>query len=788
MDLTTLQPVHSPNSPADQQLSLSESASSVRSSFNSGRTMPGSAKAIGQRSCTVERLNNADRSDSDRCDFSPDHYAADRLPAVHQQTPEPQDSDGPWQVVTRRHRSRRKQQQSPVVSDRRVKTHGASARQLPDSSSAGYKVGGQQQGLQVNSNDPVSPLSRFSYWPICRNCFARLGALDWRSFHACQMRFQWCLNITEDDFLRIQHMISRGAHASWGADDVVFLAGPFKVLLSHCELSADAVFLSLFFECTVSGFVSLLGERFVSALSGVSRKHQRLFFVIAQLLASICREECWQERLGWQKLSMRDRCHLFSSMAFLFKQSHEKSLIQNLNQQVSGAWLEKHYYATLQRISCDTVRRDPQSDLRDLKASVRAVFSWLEAQIFSVGKPQERSGLIVRYADICDALVVGVDSLATPPRALLFSLWQAVAKWSVRFRMYLSQYLGFDRTISLLDKLLKKIDRWSGLDPLAFELRLCLLESMLTKCEELKCRRNSVLFSQAWYEYEKKLELLLAECHRFMADYQPPFAIEDESNYAQIKEDARLNLKLRESVFYRLDCEIRRSTRQCILENLHICRRAFEYGWSLNRTHRAVGAIELTKWYFLAGEHDTGVSHLMDIHCEHARLSWKKAILLARHGEFRGAVDELRRTKALATDSDKVDQHKRDRIDGQIAMTLLHWYEAEADTDHLISAYLLSVDLLGHCDVQDREAYEGSLVHIVNAMKQSGLRFEDYAGPTSVLGYLLKDGCSIKSWHHFSDLLYIRHKMRLTSVDSVNKLADEVGVNHRLYIGIGKRA
>ena len=650
-------------------------------------------------------------------------------------------------------------------------------------------MGGQQQRRQVSSNGPVSLLSRGSYWPLYRASFARLGALDWASFHACQVKFQWCLNITEDDFLRIQHMLTRGAHASWRADNVVFLAGPFKVLLSHCELLADAVLLSLFFEYTVSGFVSLLGERFVSALSGVNRKHERLFFAIAELLASICREdECWQDRLGWQKLAMRDRCHLFSSMTFLFKQSNEKNLIRNLQQQVSGSWLEKHCYATLHRISCDAVRRDPESDLRDLKANVRAVFSWLEAQIFSVGKPQERSDLIVRYANVCDALVVGMESLAPPPSALLFSLWQAVAKWSVRFRMHLSQYLGFDRTISLLDKLLKKIDRWPGLDPLAFELRLCLLEAVLTKCEELTYKRNTVLFSRVWYEYEKKLELRLAECHRFMADYQPPFAADDDSNYARLKEEARLNLKLKESVFSRLNCEVCRMTRQCIQENLQEYRRAFKDGWALNRTHREVGAIELAKWYFLAGEHDAGVSHLMDIHCEHARLSWKKATLLARHGEFRAAVDELRRTKTLATDTDKVDQYKRDRIDGQIAMTLLHWYEAEADTDHLTSAYRLCIDLLGRCDVREREVYEGGLVHIVNVMKQSGLRFEDYAGPTSVLSYLVKDGCSIKSWHHFSDLLYIRHKMRLTSVDSVNKLADEVGGNHRLYLGIGKKS
>ena len=648
-------------------------------------------------------------------------------------------------------------------------------------------MGGQQQRLQVYSNGPVSLLSRCSYWPLYRDSFARLGALDWPSFHACQVKFQWCLNITEDDFLRIQHVINRGAHASWGADDVVFLAGPFKVFLSHCELLADAVLLSLFFEHTVAGFVSLLGERFVSALSGVNRKYERLFFAIAELLAIICREdECWQDRLGWQKLTMRDRCHLFTSMVFLFKQSNEKNLIRNFHQQVSGSWLEKHYYATLRGESCDAVRRNPESDLRDLRASVRAVFSWLEVQIFFVGKPQERSDLIVRYANICDALVVGIDSFASSPGALLFCLWQAVAKWSVRFRMYLSHNLGFDRTISLLDKLLKKIDRWPDLDPLAFELRLCLLESILAKCEELMNKRNVVPCSQAWYEHKKKLELLLAECNCFMADYRPPFNTDNESDYARLKEDARLNLKLRESVFYRLDCEICRETRQRIQDNLQECRRAFKDEWGLNRTHREVGAIELAKWYFLAGEHDAGVSLLMDVHCQHARLSWKKAALLTRHGEFRAAVDELRHTKGLMTDSDGVDKHKRDRIDDQIAMTLLHWYEADADTDHLISAYRLCVDLLGRCDLQEREVYEGGLTHIVNAMKHSGLSFVDYARESSLLGYLAKDGCSIKSWQHLGDLLLIRRKAGLTNIDTVNKVASGIDRKYRFDLCLDK--
>lgn len=127
----------------------------------------------------------------------------------------------------------------------------------------------------------------------------------------------------------------------------------------------------------------------------------------------------------------------------------------------------------------------------------------------------------------------------------------------------------------------------------------------------------------------------------------------------------------------------------------------------MSPAQREVGAIELAQWYFLAGEHDAGVSSLMDTRCHHARLSWKKAALLANHGEFRAAVGELHRIRMLMTDPDGFDQRKRDRVDDQIAMTQLQWYQSGAGTDHLISAYRLCVDLIGRGDVRDRDVYEG---------------------------------------------------------------------------------
>ena len=137
---------------------------------------------------------------------------------------------------------------------------------------------------------------------------------------------------------------------------------------------------------------------------------------------------------------------------------------------------------------------------------------------------------------------------------------------------------------------------------------------------------------------------------------------------------------------------------------------------------------------------------------------------------------------------DPADLGKRNKIDSRLAMAQFLWFEAENNIDHLISAYRLTVDLLGRCSIKNRRCFEGGLVHIVNAMKNSGLRFEDYARQTSVLGYLVKDGCGIRSWHHFSNLLYIRHKMDLTDADAVNKLADEIGDNPHFFIGADKKA
>ena len=790
MDLASLQPGHSLDVRPDQRSFSGGSPFGVASTFAPGQPVSGvPGKAIGQRWCKVDRLGDTGCAGSD----------SENIDATNgQPEPETDDDGGSWQVVTRR-RWRSKRDKPETVDgrcgDARAKNSAceksASAGQLPETSSADSGVTRQNQRLQLCRNDAISLSSLTScwYWPLCINSFARLSKVDWTPFHAVMERVDLHLQtrIKRDDFLHFHHMMTEGPQAIRRVSDAVFLVGPFKVLMFEDAWSFDALLLSLVFERIVPGFLPMLGDRLVFSLIGVNRRHNELYRAVTELLIRICQEdEDWLNRLGWQKLSLRNRCSLFSFIAFLFKQSNERDLIQNLHQQVSGSWLEKHFYATVQRISCDTGHKDPRGDLLDLRASVRAVFSWLEAQIFFVGKPQERPGLMVRYGNICDALLEVMNSLAPPPCDLLHSLWRSVAQWSVRFRMHLSHHLGFDRTISLLEKLLKQIDRWPDLEPLAFELRMSLLGSVLTKCEELMYKRNSVLSSRAWREYVKKLELLLAECNRFMADYKPPFAADAQSDYARLREEARLHLKLKESVFYRLDCEICRSTRQCIQENLQECRSVFKYGWNLNQTYREVGTIELAKWYFLAGEYDAGVSTLTSACFKYAKLSVKKADILAHHGMYHAAIAELHHTKTLLIESGENDQRKQDNVDNRIAMTQLLCYQAGDGTDHLVNAYRLSVDLLGRCDVRDRKDFEGVLSHIVNTMKRSGLRFEDFAGQTSVLGYLVKEGSRIKSWYHFANLLYVRHKLGVTSADSVNKMTDEMGMKHGCFIELEK--
>ena len=781
MDLASLPPSRSPGLCTDQQLSSTGPLSHVCSASALGQSASAlPCKAIGQRWCEVDRIS-VDSVD-----------VLDRPATVRQHVPEPQtsDDDSPWQVVTRRRSGSKRQlalvdsSGAGVKNDARAK--GVSLGQLPENRSAGNEVSGQHQLRQAA--DPVSLmfLTSCSYWPLCIRSFARLSEVDWLSFHDRLTRFNQHqeLRVSSDAFQRFHHMMTEGPKAIRGADDTAFLVGPFKVLLSGDDLMLDTLVLSLMIECIVPGFLSTLGERFASALcGGVGRKPSEMLWALTELLTQICqRDECWLDSMGWKELSTRDRCNLFSGVALLLNKGRKTDLTRRLLRQVNRSWLEKRFNIALQRLSYDTGHRDPEHSLRSLKSILRAIYFWLEGRFFLIAEARERTQLIVCFAVITEKLIEAMGRLDPQPSMLLYNVWLAAAQWSFYFRRYMPDLLGYDRTIILFDDLLQKLHGWSQLEGMAFELRLTLLGVVLMKCEDSLHKRNSALLQNVWSQYEDMLKSNLARCNEFMGGYEPAFATDNQLMRDKQKLNAQLDLLLRESAFDRLECAIDKADRQRIQQYLHKYH-VISDRWCALGSHREIGAIELAKWYFLAGENETGVKTLMDLRCNSGGLSLKKAILLAHHNIFQAAVDEFLRSKALMADR---DQHKRDQVDDQIAMTKLHWYQAEKDIEHLISAYRLSVDLLGRCDSRDRLRFEGGLVHIVNAMRKSGMRFEDYAGPTSALGYLVKDGCSIKSWCHFSDLLYIRHKMKLTSVDSVNKLADEVGEKNRLCLGAGK--
>ena len=617
----------------------------------------------------------------------------------------------------------------------------------------------------------------------------QLGGMNWAAFHTLMMNSHEHspTSFSELDFLRFHRLMKAGPQIVRQAEDLSFLAGPFKVLLLSRELSLATTLLSLLFERASPGFVKLLGDRFVSGLSGVDRKHGKLFTAVTEILVQICQADPhWLDRLGWQKLGTRHQCSLFSTSSFLLKESNQIQLVRNLHQRVSGLWLRDCHYAVVQKVSREHLSGDSVAWVRDLKASVRALSCWLEVRFFITGEVGERYRLVASYADMVESVIGVMDRLDPPPSRSLLGLWQAIAHWSFYFRNHLREYLGFDKAITLLNGMLRHIHRWPDLESLAFELRMSLLGTVLIKCESLLLRRNSVSFFKAWHQYRSMLQPLFTRCGEYMKNYQPPFAIDDQSVCAQHKEDARVFLLLREFNYHRLDCKSRKVDHEFIQKKLQLCREAYDTQWKSSSYHREIGTLELAKWCFMAGEHEAGVTSLVGVCFKLHNLSWKKGDLLARNGAYQAAVDEYRHTRALISSSDAVDPRKLDSIDDRIAVTQMQQYQAGHNTDLLISAYRLSVEVLGRCDSRDRVRFEGGLARIVNAMKKSGLRFDDYVGQTKVLSYLVEDGYGIKSWDHFANLLYIRHKLGLTDAGSVDKVAKQVNGGRPFFLGQDK--
>ena len=789
--------------PARHQLSPAGSLSHVRATSAPGQSTAGlPGKAIGQRWCMVDRCGDSNSTGSDADQVDAHEFAASpNNPNVEcsgepdrpdrQQTSESQqsDGDGSWQVVTRRSSGRQRQKAPAGKRKAWIKggARAAPARQLPKNSSAGNGVTGQRQRGAGNDLGRVFSTTPCLHWPLCIKSFARLGEADWNTFHTCLMKIHHFMpmDLTRGDFLRFHHLMTEGPQTIRREDVMVFLVAPFKVMVSDDELSTDTIFLSLMFERAVPGFLKMLGDRFVGGLMQVTPRHGELFAAITELLARICRENDWRfDMLGWQHMHMRQRCNLFSSLIYLFKKSRKFDLIRKVCEHVNGRRLERFHYLTMQKLLHSPQGSDLGAFLRDLKASMRATLFWLEDQFFAISEMKERCEPIDQYASIVEKFFEVVDSLELQPDGLLYSMWQSVTDCSVHFRAHLNAHLGFDRTVGLLGRLLQHIQHKPSMDASVFELRLTLLGLILARCEGLLHERNCNLFSQAWHRFESELKSLLANCNQFLGEF--PDAC--ESLYSQRIKPARLDLSLKESSFHRLVCATGKASPQWIQENLARCREDFSKGWNLSDKHREAGTIELAKWCFLAGEHHAGVSSLLAVVFDNVKLSWRKANLLACHDVYQAAVEEFRHTKSLMTDPNKACQYKRDEVDDRIAMTQLHWYEADGNTRHLISAYHLSVDLLGRSDTEHRKRFEGGLAHIVIAMKNSGLRFEDYAGPTQVLGYLVKDGSGIKSWHHFADLLYLRHKVGLTDADTVDKVTNELIRKCRFFVDMGKKA
>lgn len=632
------------------------------------------------------------------------------------------------------------------------------------------------------------------YWSICVKCFEHLAKINWRFFRIGLLKFQvraqndqhQRLSISKARFLRFQQMMARGPKAVMEAEDVVFLVDPFKVLLSEPAQSPKIILLSMLFQRTVPDFVQLLGAPFIRGLTGVKSGKVLTYAAISELFVQIFQHpDCWLDQLGWPLLSTRLQCKLFSFLAFIFKQQGRLDLNRQLNRQITWPWLEGCFLTAADRVRRDN--NDPVAHLLDLREALRAVFFWLESQ-FSLAPEEGGSDQVVSFASICELLFEVMGDFEPSLESLVISVWRAVGQWSLHFGTHFSRCLGYDRAIRLLEGLLHAIQRMPGLDGLAFELRLRLAEAMLMKCEDLLLKRDGCLFVRAWLECRGRLTSLLASCNEFLQDYQHPFAAASQSSCDKRRALAQLDLLLRESVFCRLDFACTKPSREQIQEKLCVYSQTFTNKWRLSHRHVEIGTIEMAKWYFLANQYNSGIECLKSAHLKLDCMSWRKAELLAYYGEYQAAIDEYRQRKALLTDQSACSRRRRDVLDDQIAMTLLRWYRAGNNIDHLIEAYRVDVDLLGRCSADDRKRFEGVLSHVVNSMKASGLKFADYSRQAAVLSYLVEDGCSLKSWHHFADVLYIRHKSGLTNPDTLNKVAREIGGKSRFFPELGKKS
>ena len=588
--------------------------------------------------------------------------------------------------------------------------------------------------------------------------------------------------------MRFQKMMAQGPGSITRVQDIVFLAAPFRVLLSQSEDAPAIIFLSMIFEGIVPGFLSRLHECFVNGLSAVNPSIGKTFLAIAEQFALLCQQdERYLERFCWQELPARQRCNLFSFLAFFFKKSEQLDMVKELNQRVSRPWLVEHCQSVAAEVKGSTCDSERLKALYDLRSALRANFYWLEHQFFEIDTQENRYHWVEEYADLVEIVMDALRNVAVNPREeVMVGVFRVIAQWSVHFSIFLNRHLGYERTINLLNDLMHFIAPLAALSNLAFELRLRLLDGLLMKCEDLSHKRDCSQLTQTWDEYDPIIHSQLENCRQFMKCYAPPFNSFDQSVLCQRTKVARLNLQLRESAYYRLCCQLTKTPPAQIQQHVHTYEKVHSEGWKLSQCHKEIGTLELAKWYFLAGKKSEAVDILLSVPFTQNNLSNQKANQLSCFGAYEAANDELRRNRALFASDSPAHRFKRNELDDRIAMNLLGRYHEEKNTDHLVQAYNLSVDVLGRCQPTDRNRFEGALGHIVNAMKFSSLKFEHFASKASVLSFLVTEGGCIKSWYHFSNLLHFRHKAGITDASTLDKVIQAVDDSRNVFLKVIK--
>ena len=754
------------------------------------------SRAINQRGCV------ATGSLDDSCDDQQLSLPQSGLPA--------EDNDGgQWQVVSYRNDRRKRDKHNKHQGIKKVVhadtccvvSTGAAASSSAISAQASSELTAGRCSLAGNRPFRLAANVTDSQWQGCLRSFGYLGKISGLVFYDIMRRHQKYVqqsgqpgafvHVSKREFARFQRMMVAGPESITQVQDIFFLAAPFKVFLSHHGASPFTILLSLIFEEVVPGFLFHLHESFAHGLSFINLGNGNTFFAIAEQLTVLCRQdERYLERFCWQELPARSKCNLFSCVAYIFKKNRRTDMVRELNERCDRPWLVEHFQAVVAEVP-EVGGSGWLKWVHDLQSVLRANFFWLEHQFFEVDQQDNDCIWVVEFAGMVEAVMavlgdvpVGVSSLGE----MMVNVFRVIAQWTVHFSNFLNRHLGHDRTIDLLKSLLQHISPVNSLSNRAFELRMTLLGVMLTKCEDLSQRRDRSELTQTWDHCSATIERQLDICREFMQGSEPPPHSSGKPDLFRRYTFAHLNLQLRESAYRRMCCQLKKTSPQEIRKHGQTYRLIYDEQWKLSPHHKEIGTIELAKWYFLAGDLCEAVDILLKTPFSHNNLSEQKAKLLTTFGAYKASNDELRRNMALFSGNSRAHQCKRNQLDSQIAMNLLWRYKTENNSDHLIEAFHLAVDVFGRCEPADRDRFEGALGHIVNAMKFSGLKFQHFVAQTSVLSFLVKQGSSIKSWQHFSDLLHFRHKAGLTDASTLDTVVRAVEGSGTIFVKVVQTA